>query len=68
MIDVKFVSLTMAGSVNPVFDGALGCVGCSCEYGEVVPEAVGVSGVDSGLAFLLGVTPGISPLYCMTAQ
>ena len=51
--------LEVTGGVDPVVDGALGGVGCASEHGEVGPEPVGVAGVDSGLAFLWGVVPGV---------
>ena len=54
--------LEVAGGVDPVVDGALGGVGCAGEHGEVVTEAIGVSGVNSGLAFLRGVMPGVAPI------
>ena len=35
--------------VDPVIDGTLGGVGCAGEHGEVIAEAIGVAGVDSGI-------------------
>ena len=54
--------LEMARRVDPVVDSALGCVGCAGEHGEVVTEAIGVTGVNSGLAFLQGVMPCVAPV------
>ena len=54
--------LEVAGGVDPVVDGALGGVGCAGEHGEVVTEAIGVAGVDSGLALLRSVMPGVAPV------
>ena len=54
--------LKVAGGVDPVVDGALGGVGCAGEHGEVVTEAIGVAGVDSGLALLRSVMPGVAPV------
>ena len=54
--------LKMARRVDPVVDSALGCVGCAGEHGEVVTEAIGVTGVNSGLAFLQGVMPCVAPV------
>ena len=44
---------------DPVVDSALGGIGCASERCEVVTETVGVAGIDSGLAFLRGMVPGI---------
>ena len=54
--------LEVTGGVDPVVDGALGGVGCAGEHSEVITEAVRVSGVNSGLAFLRGVMPGVAPV------
>ena len=54
--------LKMARRVDPVVDSALGGVGCAGEHGEVVTEAIGVTGVNSGLAFLQGVMPCVAPV------
>lgn len=54
--------LEVSGGVDPVVDGALGGVGCAGEHGEVRPEAVGVTGVGSGLALLWSVMPGVAPV------
>ena len=54
--------LEVAGGVDPVVDGALGGVGCAGEHGEVIAEAIGVAGVDSGLALLRSVMPGVAPV------
>ena len=54
--------LKVSGGVDPVVDSALGCVGCAGEHGEVVTEAIGVTGVNSGLAFLQGVMPCVAPV------
>ena len=51
--------LEVARRVDPVVDGALGSIDCTGEHGEVVAEAVGVASIDSGLAFLWGVVPGV---------
>ena len=51
--------LKVSGGVDPVVDSAPGGVGCAREHGEVVAEAVGVASIDSGLAFLWGVVPGV---------
>ena len=51
--------LEVAGRVDPIVDSALSGVVCTCEHGEVVAEAVGVASIDSGLAFLWGVVPGV---------
>ena len=48
--------------VDPVIDGTLGGVGCAGEHGEVIAEAIGVAGVDSGLALLRSVMPGVAPV------
>ena len=48
--------------VDPVIDGTLGGICCAGEHGEVGPEAVGVSGVCSGLALLWSVMPGLAPV------
>ena len=40
----------------------MGGVGCAGEHGEVVTEAIGVASINSGLAFLPGVMPGVPPL------
>ena len=50
----------VSGRVAPVVDGALGCVFCASKHGQVGTEAVGVARVDSGLALLRSVMPGIS--------
>ena len=52
----------VTGGVDPVVDGALSGVVCTSEHGEVVAEAVGVASIDSGLAFLWGVMPGVPPV------
>ena len=54
--------LEMTRRVDPVVDGALGGVGGAGEHGEIGPEAVGVAGIDGGLALLRSVMPGISPV------
>ena len=51
--------LEVAGRVAPIVDSALSGVVCTSEHGEVVAEAVGVASIDSGLAFLWGVVPGV---------
>ena len=52
----------VTGGVDPVVDGALGGIDCASEHGKVGPEAVGVAGVDSGLALLWSVMPGVAPV------
>ena len=52
----------VSGGVDPVIDGTLGGICCAGEHGEVIAEAIGVAGVDSGLAFLRSVMPGVSPV------
>ena len=54
--------LEVAGGVNPIVDSVLGGVSCAGEHGEVVTEAIGVTGVNSGLAFLQGVMPCVAPV------
>ena len=54
--------LKVSGGVDPVVDSALGCVGCAGEHGEVVTEAVGISGLGSGLTLLRSVMPGVAPV------
>ena len=54
--------LEVSGRVSPVVDGALGGIGCAGEHGEVIAEAVGVAGINSGLAFLQNVMPGVAPV------
>ena len=54
--------LEVTGGVDPVVDGALGGIGCASEHGEVGPEAAGVAGIDSGLALLRSVMPGVAPV------
>ena len=54
--------LEVAGRVAPIVDSALSGVVCTSEHGEVISEAVGVAGVDSGLALLRSVMPGVAPV------
>ena len=54
--------LEVAGRVAPIVDGALGGVGGAGEHGEIGPEAVGVAGIDGGLALLRSVMPGVAPV------
>ena len=54
--------LEVTGGVDPVVDGALGGVGGAGEHGEIIPEAVGVASVHSGLALLRSVMPGVAPV------
>ncbi len=54
--------LKMTGGVDPVVRGALGGVGCASEHSEVIAEAVGISGLGSGLALLRSVMPGVAPV------
>ena len=44
--------LKVSRGVDPVVDGALGGIGCAGEHGEVRPEAIGIAGINSGLALL----------------
>ena len=52
--------LEVAGGVDPIVDSALGGVVCTSEHGEVITEAVGISGLGSGLTLLRGVMPGVA--------
>ena len=52
--------LEVAGGVDPIVDSALGGVVCTSERGEVITEAVGISGLGSGLTLLRGVMPGVA--------
>ena len=52
--------LKVSGGVDPVVDSASGGVGCAREHGQVVTEAVGISGVNSGLSLLWSVMPGVA--------
>ena len=54
--------LEVAGRVDPVVDGALGSIDCTGEHGEVVAEAVGISGLGSGLTLFWSVMPGVAPV------
>ena len=54
--------LEVTGGCDPVVDGVLSGIGCTSEHGEVVTEAVGVAGIDSGRAFLWGVVPSVPPV------
>ena len=54
--------LEVAGRVAPIVDGALGGVGGAGEHGEIGAEAVGVAGIDGGLALLRSVMPGVEPI------
>lgn len=54
--------LEVTGRINPVVDSVLGGIGCTGEHGEVGPEAVGVAGINSGLAFLWRVMPSVAPV------
>ncbi len=52
--------LEMARRVDPVVDGVLGSVGCAGEHGEVVTEAIGVTGICGGFTLLRSVVPGVA--------
>ena len=54
--------LEVSRGVDPVVDGTPSGIDCAGEYGEVGPEAIGIAGVNSGLALLRGVMPGIAPV------
>ena len=54
--------LEVSRGVDPVVDGVLGGVGCASEHSEVINEAVGISGLGNGLAFLRSVMPCIAPV------
>ena len=54
--------LKVSGGVDPVVDSASGGVGCAREHGQVVTEAVGISGLGSGLSLLRSVMPGVVPI------
>ena len=54
--------LEVARRVDPVVDGAPGGVGCAGEHGQVVPKAVGISGIGSGLALFWSMMPGVAPV------
>ena len=54
--------LKVSGGVDPVVDSASGGVGCAGEHGEVVTEAVGISGLGSGLTLFWSVMPGVAPV------
>ena len=54
--------LEVSGGVDPVIDGTLSGIGCAGEHGQVVTEAVGVSGIGSGLTLLRSVMPGVAPV------
>ena len=54
--------LEVTWGVDPVVDGALGGIGCAGEHSEVITEAIGVTGVCSGLAFFRSVMPGVAPV------
>ena len=50
----------VTGGVDPVIDGALSGVVYTSEHGEVITEAVGISGLGSGLSLLRSVMPGVA--------
>ena len=52
--------LEVAGGVNPIVDSVLGSVGCAGEHGEVVTEAIGVTGICGGFTLLRSVVPGVA--------
>ena len=52
----------VTGGVDPVIDGALSGVVYTSEHGEVITEAVGISGLGSGLTLLRGVVPSVAPV------
>ena len=54
--------LEVPGGVEPVVDGALGGIVCAGEHGEIGPEAAGIASIDSGLALLRSVMPGVAPV------
>ena len=54
--------LEVTGGVDPVIDGALGGISCAGEHGEVGSEAIRVASVNSGLALLRSVMPGVAPV------
>ena len=54
--------LEVAGRVDPIVDSALSGVVCTSEHSEVITEAVGISGLGSGLTLLRGVVPGVPPV------
>ena len=54
--------LEVAGRVDPIVDSALSGVVCTSEHGEVITEAVGISGLGSGLTLLRSVMPGVAPV------
>ena len=51
----------VTGGVDPVIDGTLSGVSCASEHSQVIAETVGIAGVDSSLALLRRVMPGVSP-------
>ena len=53
--------LEVTGRIDPVIDGTLSGVSCASEHSQVIAETVGIAGVDSSLALLRRVMPGVSP-------
>ena len=54
--------LKVTGRVDPVIDGVLSGIGCAGEHSEVITETVGITSVDSSLALLWRVMPGVPPV------
>ena len=54
--------LEVPRGVDPVVDGVLAGIVCAGEHGKIGPEAVGIAGIDSGLALLRSVMLGVAPV------
>ncbi len=52
----------VTGGVDPVVDSAPGGIGCASKYGEVVTEAIGVTGICGGFTLLRSVMLGVAPV------
>ncbi len=54
--------LEVTGRADPIVDSALDGIGCAGEHGQVVTEAIGITGVCGGFTLLRGMMPGVAPV------